>query len=294
MKSSRNEKIFYAVNYTILIIVGLICLLPLIYIISLSISDGDAVAAGKVGLWPVGVTTESYRYLLEGTRIVGAFKNSVAITIVGVLLSMLFTILAAYPLSRVYFYYRRFFTLAIVFTMLFQGGIIPTFLVVKNLGLINSFSAIWGVNLISVFNMLVLKTFFEGIPRELEEAARMDGCSEIRLLRQIVLRLSIPALVTVGLFYGVGYWNVFMQMIMFINKTDKYNLTVLVQQMIRSQQLIAEMLATNPGAAQDVGAFTAEGIKSAGVIVLVAPMLIIYPFLQRFFVKGVMIGAVKG
>ncbi|MGF9915550.1 carbohydrate ABC transporter permease [Paenibacillus ehimensis] len=289
MKPTTGEKWFLAVNALLLLIAGLSCLLPLLHIVSVSLSDPHAVMSGAVALWPQGWTLESYGLLLRGSKIVSAFTNSVELTVVGVALSMIFTTMAAYPLSRRYFYMRRFWTLAIVFTMLFSGGLIPGYLLLKQLGLINTYGAIWLPGLVSTFNMLIMRTYFEGIPDELDDAARMDGCGEWRYLLRIVLPLSVPVIATLSIFYAVGYWNSFFQVLMYINQTSKFNLTVLVQQMIQSQSLMQEMNAS------DMQAFiTPEGIKTAGIIVMVLPLLLVYPFMQKYFIKGVMIGAVKG
>ncbi|NOU91759.1 ABC transporter permease subunit [Paenibacillus sp. LMG 31456] len=289
MKSTRSEKLFYLINYIVLSVIALSCLLPLIHVGSLSLSGARAIASGEVGLWPVDFTWDTYVEVFKGTKIVQSFSNSVVITSVGVVLSMLTTILAAYPLAKRFFYARRFFTLAMVFTMLFNGGIIPTFLVIKGLGLIDTYGALWLPALVSTYNMLIMRTYFENIPEELEEAARMDGCGEWRLLLQIVLPLSMPVLATLTLFYGVSYWNYFMSVLLYISSTDKYNMTVLVQQMVQNQQLLNEMRSP-----EDMVQLVAEGVKAAAIVLMMIPMLVVYPFVQRFFVKGVMLGAVKG
>lgn len=291
MRVSRGEKVFYAVNYLILALIGLSCILPMIHILAISLSDSHAVMSGKVLFWPIDWTLKAYEQLLVGTNIMDAFKNNVTITVVGTALSMIFTVLAAYPLSRRDMYGRKMFTMAIVFTMLFTGGLIPNYLVIKSLGLIDTYGAIWLPGLVSAYNMLVLRTYFQSQPVEMEEAARMDGCSEWRLLARIVLPLAMPVLAALTLFYAVGYWNQFMSVLIYMNDASKYNMTVLVQQMINSQSLLREITTLQP---EDVKNMTPETIKSAGVFVLIIPMLIIYPFLQKYFVKGVMIGAVKG
>jgi putative aldouronate transport system permease protein len=291
MKSSLGEKWFYGINYVFLALAAISCLLPLVHILSLSLSSYQAIISGQVSLWPRGLTFEAYKTLYEGTNIVKAFRNSIVITVVGVGLSMLFTIMAAYPLARSYFYARRFFTLVIVFTMLFGTPLIPLFLVVKELGLVNTYGALWLPSLISAFNMLILRTFFMNLPEELEEAARLDGCGEWGLLIRIVLPLSLPALATLTLFYGVGYWNSFLHVLIFINESDRMNLAVMIQQMVASSSILQEL---NQIKQDDLQQITPESIKSAGVIVLIVPMLIIYPFLQKYFVKGALIGAIKG
>lgn len=291
MSTTRGEKWFYALNYVFLSLAGLSCLLPLIHLLAVSLSDNHAILSGMVTLWPVGWSFETYRSLFEGTRIVDAFVNSVTITAVGVALSMLFTVMAAYPLSKRQFYARRGFTLIIVFTMLFGGGTIPTFLVLKSLGLIDSYWALWLTGLVSTYNMLVMRTFFEGIPEEVNESAKIDGCGEYRLLLQIVLPLSMPVIATLTLFYGVGYWNSFASVMIFIHDTGKYNLAVMVQQMVQSQSVLQGM---NNIQAETVQQVTPESIKAAALFVMLVPMLVVYPFLQKYFVKGVMIGAIKG
>ncbi|RXZ78965.1 carbohydrate ABC transporter permease [Paenibacillaceae bacterium] len=291
MKSTRGEKLFHLSNYVILALAGLSCLLPLVHLFSVSLSEPHAILSGQVSFWPIGWTIESYQSLLEGTRIVGAFTNSVTITVVGVVLSMAFTIMAAYPLSKRKFYAKRTLTLLIVFTMLFSGGIIPSFLVLKSLGLVNTYWALWLPGLISTYNMLIMRTFFENIPDEISESAKIDGCGEFRQLIRIVLPLSMPVIATLTLFYAVGYWNSFASVMIFIHDSTKYNLAVLVQQMVQSQTMLQEM---NNLQSEDVQQMTPESIKAAALFVMLVPMLAVYPFLQKYFVKGVMIGAIKG
>lgn len=291
MKPTVGEKIFYRTNYILLALAGLSCVLPLLHIIALSLSDSSAISAGRVTFVPIGLQWDSYRKLLEGSSILQAFRNNVVITIGGVFLCMTFTILAAYPLSRSYFYGRRFFTLAIVFTMLFGGGLIPTFLLVKSLGLVDTYGALWLPALVSAYNMLLLKSFFENIPEEVIEASRIDGCSEMRILLQILLPLSLPVIATLTLFYAVGFWNMFSNVLIYINDTSKYNLSALVQMMIKSQTILQEVGEGDP---EQMKHITPESIKSAAIIVMIVPMLCVYPFLQKYFVKGSMIGSIKG
>lgn len=293
MKATPGEKVFYAVNYLVLSALGFTCLFPLLNTIALSLSDIHEIQSGRVTLYPIGWNTEAFSALLKGTRVVDAFWNSVIITVVGVTFSMLATIITAYPISRRIFIGRRFFTLAMVFTMLFSGGMIPTYLVIKSLGLINSYFALWLPGLISTYNLLIMRTFFENIPDEIDDAARMDGCSELGYLIRIILPLSLPVIATLTLFYGVGNWNMFLNVLIYINDTNKYNLTVLVQSMIQSQSLLQELV--NSGVTSDTQVeVVPESIKAAGVLVIILPMLAVYPFIQKYFVKGVMLGSVKG
>lgn len=290
MRATKGERIFYAVNYGILSLAGLSCLLPLLHILALSLSSPGAVLSGRVGIWPAEFGAESFRLLLDGTPVLRSFRNSVVITVVGVTLSMTATILAAYPLSRKYFYARKFFTMFCVFTMLFSGGLIPTYLVIKNLGLVNSYGALWVPGLVSTYNMLIMRTFFQSIPAELEEAARIDGCGEVQLIIRIFLPLSLPAIATLSLFYAVGYWNAFMSVLIYIVDTGKYNLSVLINNMIRNQTLLDPSYVQ----AEDIAQATPDGIRAAGIMVMVIPMMLVYPVLQKYFVKGAMLGSIKG
>lgn len=293
MRMSMGEKWFYIINNIALALLGLTCLFPLINTIAIAFSDTAAIETGRVTFYPIGWNIEAFVSLFKGTRIVSAFQNSVIITVIGVVMSMTATIMTAYPISRRIFYGRRFFTLAMVFTILFSGGLIPTYLVVKSLGLMNSYFALWLPALVSTYNMLVMRTFFENIPDEIDDAARIDGCSEIAYLIRIVLPLSLPVIATLTLFYGVSYWNMFMNVLIYIHDTSRFNLTVLVQNMIQSQSLLQELV--NSGVTSGVQSqVVPESLKAAGVLVVVMPMLIVYPFLQKFFVKGVMLGSVKG
>ncbi|MDY3280614.1 MAG: carbohydrate ABC transporter permease [Eubacteriales bacterium] len=290
MRSTRGEKIFYAINYAFVTLVALTCLLPLIYEISLSFSSSRAISSGWVSFWPIEFCFDNYTLIFKGTPILRAFKNSVIITGVGTAFSMCATILAAYPLSKPYMYARKQMTMLCVFTMLFGGGMIPTYLVIRDLGIIDTYWALWLPGLVSTYNMLVMRTFFTNISSELEDAARIDGCNEIRLLLQIFLPLSLPCIATIALFYAVGFWNMFQSVLIYINSTAKHNLSVLVNNMIREQLIITSDFIQ----AEDISTATPQGVQAAGIIVMIFPIMCVYPFLQRYFVKGVMLGSVKG
>lgn len=277
--------------YIILTISALLCLAPCINLLAMSVSGQTAIESGKVMFWPVDFTLQTFVTLFKGTSILRSFKNSVIITVIGVCLNMAVTILAAYPLSRPYFWGRKTFSKLIVFTMLFGGGMIPTYILVKQLGLIDSYAAIWLPGLISTYNMMVMRSFFENIPEDLSESARIDGCGEWRLLLKIILPLSKPVLAALTLFYGVAQWNTFMDVLLYINSAEKMNLAVFVQQMVQSQEALKQLQNVNPNEVIEVAS---EGIKSASTVVMVVPMLLVYPFVQKYFVKGIMLGAIKG
>lgn len=292
MKKSLDEKLLLFFNSLIIVLLCALCLIPLLYTLASSLSSGAALDAGKVFLWPVGFTTSAYRLLLKTSNLFMYFGNSVLVTVVGTILSLAATVLCAYPLSKKYLWQRKKIAFLITFTMLFGGGMIPTFMLVKNLGLINSYWSIWLTGLISPYNMMVMRSFFEGIPEELDESAKIDGCGEFRMLAQIYLPLSKAVLATEVLFYGVSYWNMYQKVMLYMQNTKKYTLPVFIQQMVfQLQQLDLDSVESASVAATDI---VSESVKSAGVIVLVVPMLLVYPWLQRYFVKGVTLGAVKG
>lgn len=292
MKKTLDEKIVFVVVHIIIVILCALCLIPVLYSLAASLSSGAALDAGKVFLWPVDVTLSAYKMLLMRNNLLQYFSNSVLLTVVGTLLSLAATILCAYPLSKKYLWQRRKIAFIATFTMLFGGGMIPTFMLVRNLGLIDSYWSIWLTGLISTYNMMIMRSSFEAIPEELAESARIDGCGEFRLLTQIYLPLSKANLATETLLYGVGYWNMYQKVMLYMQNTKKYTLPVFIQQMVFNlQQLDLDTVeAISLGASNIVS----ESVKSAGVVILIVPMLLVYPFLQKYFVKGVTLGAVKG
>ncbi|RXZ80397.1 carbohydrate ABC transporter permease [Paenibacillaceae bacterium] len=291
MRESYAGKWFNAFVHLILLLAAVSCLIPLVNIIAVSFSDSAAIDSGFVWLWPIHFNLEAYKTLFIGSRVIPSFINSLSITIGGTALSLVCTTLAAYALSRKYCYGRRFITLAMVFTMMFSGGLIPFFLLMKNLGLINSYWSLWLPALVGAYNLLLMRTYFEGIPAEIEESARIDGCGEWRLLAQIFLPLSMPVIATICLFLAVGYWNSFLSVLIFINDAEKMNLTVFVQQMVQSQSMLMQTIALQP---EDLESMSPEAVKAGGIVIMTLPMLIVYPLLQKYFVKGVMLGAIKG
>lgn len=292
MKKTLDEKIVYVVVHVIIVLLCALCLIPVLYSLAASLSSGAALDAGKVFLWPVDITIAAYKMLLMRNNLLQYFSNSVLLTVVGTILSLAATILCAYPLSKKYLWQRRKIAFIATFTMLFGGGMIPTFMLIRNLHLIDSYWSIWLTGLISTYNMMIMRSSFESIPEELAESARIDGCGEFRLLTQIYLPLSKANLATETLLYGVGYWNMYQKVMLYMQNTKKYTLPVFIQQMVFNlQQLDLDTVeAISMGASNIVS----ESVKSAGVVVLIVPMLLVYPFLQKYFVKGVTLGAVKG
>jgi len=288
-RKSMGEKIYIICNYFLLALAAFIAIYPFINIISTSFSSSRAILSGEVVFLPVEPTLQNFRMVLEDGQIFQAFKNSVTITLVGTAFNMAATVMVAYPLSKQRLMGRSIFLKLITFTMIFGGGMIPSFILVKQLGLMNTYGALWFPGLVSTFNMFVLKNYFQSIPMSLEEAAAIDGANDIYILCKIMLPLALPTLATLTLFYAVGWWNSYMNVIMYINNTGKLNMSAKLIQMIDNMNIASS--AEGIGATQML---TPEGITATTIVIATAPILVVYPFLQKYFVKGVMVGSVKG
>jgi putative aldouronate transport system permease protein len=245
---------------------------------------------GQVYIWPVGFSLDAYDRLISGGIFWRAYRNSTLITLSATAIQMVMTTLCAYPLSRPYLPGRSLLMAFIVFQMIFPPSLIPFYLTVKQAGLIDSWWALILPYAINTFNMIVLKSYFESIPRELEESAVMDGANDFQVLTNIILPLSMPVLLTITLFYAVANWNLFLPAIFFITDGSKQPLQVILRDMIWSMQLAAQTAS-----ADELERLAGmEALKSASVLLAALPMLIAYPFFQRYFIKGIMLGAIKG
>lgn len=291
--SLKNEKrltIGAFINYAIITLLAFVCLYPFLNVIAYSLSGYNAVLSGRVTFYPIDFSLEAYKQILGKTQIWRSMRTTVIITLLGTFLSLLLTLFASYVLSRDYLPGRKFFTGLILFTMYFNGGMIPTFLVVKNLGLYDTLGSLFIPQSVNVFNFIVMRTFFRQLPKELEEAARIDGASEIQTLYKIILPLSMPIIATIGLFYAVGYWNSYFDALLYIQNPDKYTLQLRLRSLLFGGEL------NNSGAnLEGIGTqVMTQSLKMATVAVSTIPILIVYPWLQKYFVKGVMLGSVKG
>ncbi|WP_145036588.1 carbohydrate ABC transporter permease [Paenibacillus sp. Y412MC10] len=286
MVRGLDDKIFNAIIYVILGICGLVAILPILYVVSVSITPfGEVLRNGGFILFPKEITFSAYRTLLTESNIPKAFQITVLITVIGTAVNLVLTGLMAYPLSRRNLPGRNFFLLMIVFTLLFSGGLIPTYLVVKSMGLLDSIWAMILPNAVWSFNVLIMKSFFEGLPEELFESARMDGAKEFRILLQIVTPLSLPVLLTVGLFYLVGHWNEFFQAIFYVTDRTLFPLQVVVREILmQSQQPLENAENMMP----------TQTMQMASVMIASLPVIVIYPFLQKHFTKGMLLGSIKG
>lgn len=290
---SRGDRVFNALIYIILGLVTIIVLYPLVFVFSASISDPQTVLRGEMLLWPKGINLNSYAKIFQNKDILSGFSNTLLYTSVGTLINLGMTIIAAYPLSRKDFVGRNWFMGLFVFTMFFGGGLIPTYLLIKDLGMLNSFWVMIIPNAVSIWNIIIMRTFFQqSIPYELQEAATIDGCSNIQILNRIVLPLSMPIIAVMILFYAVGHWNAFFNALLYLSDKDKFPLQLILREiLIQGQTSDMVKMSTESAIKQQR---EVEGIKYAVLVVANIPVLILYPFLQRYFVKGVMIGAIKG
>jgi putative aldouronate transport system permease protein len=291
-KPISGEGIFYFFNYCVITIITLSCLYPFLFILATSFSSLRAVNSGEVFLWPVEFTPLAYVETIKYGQITRAMWNTVIITAAGSFFSMFTTILCSYALSKKHLPGRGFFTGLIVFTMFFGGGMIPAFLLIRNLGLMDTYWSLWLPGLINTYNMIVLRTFFQGIPDSLEEAAQIDGAGTPYILFRIILPLSGAALATITLFYAVDWWNTYMSALLYISTTAKHPLMVRLQNLLATAQMIAE--GGRRVSRMDEVLLAAETIKAATIVVSVLPIMLVYPFLQKHFVKGVTLGSLKG
>ncbi|GGI65337.1 carbohydrate ABC transporter permease [Enterococcus alcedinis] len=299
VKDTKSDKIFMGFNYVFIILSVAIVLYPLVYIISASVSDPQFVNSGEMWLWPRGFTWEGYKTILENNSIWRGYLNTIYYTALGTSINLLVTLPAAYALSRPDFYGHKTFTTFLLVTMFVSGGLIPSYLLIKNLGMLNTVWALVLPGAASVYNIVVTRTFFQStIPREMEEAAIIDGCSDFKLFMKIVLPLSTPIIAVMALFYGVGHWNGFFSALIYLSDKAMYPL-----QMVLREILVLQDMSSNSIGGTMTGEMAelmyskqqlAAVIKYGVMIVSTLPIIMIYPFLQKYFVKGMMVGSVKG
>ncbi|WP_376774424.1 carbohydrate ABC transporter permease [Paenibacillus eucommiae] len=284
---------FSVLNYLILSMTLLIVLYPLVFVLIASLSSPETVIRGEVWIWPKGFNLDAYSRVFQNKDIMSGYLNTIMYTIAGTAINLVMTVLAAYPLSRKDLKGRNVIVMFMMFTMFFSGGLIPTYMIIKNMGLINTFWAMVVPNAVSVFNIIIMRTFFQHtIPNEVQEAAVMDGCSNMNILVRIVLPLSMPIIAVMILFYGVGHWNAYFNALIYLSDRDKFPLQLILREILVQNQTQDMMDLNSESASQQ--ALVAASIKYAVIIVTNVPVLLLYPFLQKYFVKGVMVGAIKG
>lgn len=287
IKRPLGSVIFDVVNITFLVLLAFTTLYPFWDTLVVSFSSLKGYLSQPVHLWPAEWSIDGYAYMLAKPELWTAYGNTLFITLVGTALNMVVTIMTAYVLSKKELRGHRVLTFLAVFTMMFSGGIIPTYMVIKEVGLMNSLWAMIIPSLISTYNLIILRNFFLAMPKELEESATLDGCTEVGVLFRIVLPVSLPAITTISLFYAVDHWNDFFSAVMYINRQSNWPL----------QLFLRSMLFESDAAYQSGGEslfLLGQPMKMAAVMMAILPIMAAYPFFQKYFAKGVMVGAVKG
>lgn len=289
-KPTASWQVFNVFNVLFLSLLSLGMLLPFLNVLAQSFSSSEAIIGGKVLFLPVNFTTINYEYVFSDASIWRAFGITVFITVVGTLINLIATSSLAYPVSRSEYAGRKVIVILVLITMVFSAPLIPNFLLMKNLHLTNTLWALLLPGAISSFNFFVMRSFFMQIPSELIDSGRMDGCSELRMIWSIVLPLSKPVMASLGIFYAVGHWNTYQSAVYYLNKPALWPLQVKLRQLIDTDNI-----AIDPASSQFSGLahMDPEGIKMATIILATLPIILIYPFLQRHFVKGMMVGSVK-
>jgi len=285
---TRGDRVFNVFNSIFMILIIICTLYPFWYVIVCSFSSISHVTRSTVLLWPDGLHLESYQQVFRNNLVPVAYSNTLFVTIVGTAISMLLTILAAFVLSRAELPGNKVMTMFVVFTMLFHAGLVPFYLQVRDLGLLNTrWSLIWPFAM-STYNMVILRNYFKSIPNDLYEAAEIDGCTYIGYLLKILLPLSSAAIATITLFYTVGYWNAYFYSILFITDRSKFPIQAILRQILMSNEFNTMMY--------DDGTqnLPSEMLKCAMIAITALPIICVYPFLQRYFVKGIMVGSLKG
>ncbi len=290
-KRTRIDLVFDWLIYMIMAIILVVIAYPLLYVLSLSLSGHDAVLNNKVFLFPIGINFDNYMLVLKHEFLPMSFLNSLFYTIVGGAYSLILTIMGAYALSRKKYFGRDFIMMLIAFTMLFSGGLIPTYILIDKLGLMGSRWALVIPMAVSQYNLIVMRTSMQRIPPAMEESAKIDGANDFTILLKIIAPMSMPVIATIGLFYAAGQWNDFFSALIFLDDKLKYPLQLVVRDLLITQNDLT--FNQSLSAINGMPHLTPGGFRSAIVVVTILPLLAVYPFIQKYFVKGVMIGAIK-
>ncbi len=286
IREPLSRRVFLKCNAVFLVLICAIMLYPVIYVISASLSAEQALLQSRVFLWPVNPHIKAFEKVFVYPNLMVSYRNTIVYTLLGTAINLFLTVCGAWALCQKKLPGRRFLTLMCTFTMFFSGGMIPTFLVIRDLGMLDTVWAIVCPGAVSTYNMILMRTFFQNIPDSLTEAAELDGCNDFGILFKIVLPLSLASLMTIGMFYAVAHWNGYFNAMLYLNDPTKFPLQIILRQVVLESQIVE-----NSSSAADSN--MAEGIKYATIVVAMLPILCVYPFVQRYFVKGVMVGSVK-
>lgn len=289
-EKSIGRYLFDGVIILLLLLFAAITLIPFVHVVASSFASVAEYNSKDFLLFPTEFSLKAYEYIFSTNALPKSLGITLYITFAGTLICLLFTALLAYPLSRRRFHFRRLIMFLIVFTMIFQGGMIPDYLIVKELGLLDSYWSLMLPRAIIPFYLIILINFFRGIPEEIEESAKMDGCSDIVMLFRIMIPLALPAMATLTLFYAVFQWNTYMHAILYINDTEKWPIQVLLRQIV----MVSQAGFVEQGSVEGENSIPPDTVKMAVITVATLPILAVYPFLQKHFAKGAMVGSVKG
>ncbi len=293
MAIKHNRSWFDVFNELLMIIFSITVLLPFIHLISISLSSSEVAIKSGLHLWPENITTINYEKVLESKFIWIGYKNTVFRTVFGTFIQLLTTALGAYVLSKPFFPNRKFWTLLIVFTMFFSGGLIPTYLLIKDLKLIDTYASMILPGLVSAYNLVLMRNYFMSLPEDIEESCMIDGANRFTIFFRIILPISKPILATMCLWLAVGHWNAWFDVLLYIRDTNKYVLQIVLRRIILEGT--QQMLDINSSEMFNTTAMPSpEGLKGAAIFVATLPILCFYPFIQKYFVKGIMIGSLKG
>ena len=287
----KREKLFPVINGFILALIAVVCLAPMLYIVARSFSSEAAISSGKVWLWPVGFNTMAYEFVLT-TNFVKPFCIQAIVTVVGTVISLLVLVMFSYPLTRHDLAFRKPFTILVLITMIFNAGIIPSYLLVSKLKMLNTYWALILPMAFSGYNVLMVKAYMQSIPEEVVESAVIDGANHITVLFRLIVPLSVPVLATMTLFCAVAYWNSYFDAMLYISRPEMRTLQVFLRDIVlNSLQNVTENYVYD---ADSVMVRSPEGLRAASIVTSTVPILVVYPFLQKYYISGIMIGAVKG
>ncbi|WP_066190617.1 carbohydrate ABC transporter permease [Gracilibacillus timonensis] len=293
-KRGLSDKSFDRINNFLVSLIVIVVIYPLIFVLSASISDPAAVTSGRMWLWPVDITFEGFKRVFENQDIWTGYRNTIMYTLLGTLIHLVILLPCAYALSRKELMGKKIILWFILFTMLFNGGLIPTYLVVKSLGILDTIWAIVIPNVVGAWSILVARTFFQhSIPDELVEASKIDGASDFYIFRKVVLPLSLPIIAVMALFHGVSLWNQYFTALIYLSERELYPLQLIIREILVVNQMGLEEGSAGVMESLVEQVKNASLVKYAVIIISSLPLLIVYPFLQRYFVKGVLIGSVK-
>jgi putative aldouronate transport system permease protein len=289
-RTTIGSALFDGFNYSLLTLFAFITVVPFLHIVSVSLSSAEALEANAFILLPTSISLSAYRYIFSLESVPGSLLVTAGITVAGTAVNLLFTLTMAYSLARKSLVGRRPIMLLVIFSMLFSGGMIPSYLLMRGLGMLDTYWSLILPGAISAFNLIIIKNFFQELPPGLEESAKIDGANDIAILLRIVFPLSLPVIATFTLFYAVGHWNTFFAAIMYMNDPAKWPIQVVLRQIVILSSQLGESAEFH---AAEVSSLS-ESIKMSVIVVATLPILLLYPFLQKYFVKGVLLGSIKG